>query len=101
MNSQEILARVGLPKALLANTTNGDAQSTPSTSKAVNGIAVPNVKVTDYLVGNQLEEALAAGQDIVEYWPFAEADISDWTQAEALWCVVLCRCPPQTELIDI
>ena len=70
---------------MLANGANGDAQGSPSTSKAANGITVPNVKVTDYLVGTQLDEALAAGQDVVEYWPFAEADISDWTQAEALW----------------
>ncbi|KAH9840137.1 actin family [Rhodofomes roseus] len=84
----EVLARVGLPRSLL-NGANGNAQSGPSTSKAANGTTVPNAKVTDYLVGAQLDEALAAGQDIVEYWPFAEADIVDWTQAEALWKHVL------------
>lgn len=46
-----------------------------------------SAKVTDYLVGAQLDEALEAGQDIDVYWPFADGDISDWTQAEAIWCV--------------
>jgi len=41
--------------------------------------------VTDYLVGTQLDEALANGQDITVSWPFADGDVSDWTQAEAIW----------------
>ncbi|EKM50420.1 uncharacterized protein PHACADRAFT_263701 [Phanerochaete carnosa HHB-10118-sp] len=47
-----------------------------------------NPKVTDYLVGAQLDEALAAGQVDV-FWPFADGDIKDWTQAEALWKHIL------------
>ncbi|KAH9933319.1 actin family [Fomitopsis serialis] len=86
--SVEVLARVGLPRSIL-NGVNGDAQGNASTSKVLNGPSVPNAKLTDYLVGTQLEEALAAGQDIVQYWPFAEAGIADWTQAEALWKYVL------------
>ncbi|KZT70710.1 actin-like ATPase domain-containing protein [Daedalea quercina L-15889] len=86
--SVEVQARVGLPRSLL-HEVNGDTHSSPSTSKAANGAVSPNVRVTDYLVGTQLQDALAAGQDIVEYWPFAEADIRDWTQAEALWKHIL------------
>ena len=44
--------------------------------------------MTDYLVGSQLDEALAAGQDVEVFWPFADGEVVDWTQAEALWCVV-------------
>jgi actin-related protein 9 len=44
-------------------------------------------KVHDYLVGSQLDEALEADQDIIVSWPFADGDIRDWTQAEALWYV--------------
>lgn len=42
--------------------------------------------VTDYLVGEQLDEALRDDQDIVISWPFAKGDVADWTQAEAIWC---------------
>lgn len=62
---------------------NGDTQPKASSSKA----ASLNVKVTDYLVGTQLDEALSTNQDIVVFWPFAEGFIDDWTQAEALWYV--------------
>lgn len=41
----------------------------------------------DYLVGAQLDEALANGQDIVVSWPFSDGDVSDWAQAEAIWYV--------------
>ncbi|THH01067.1 hypothetical protein EW026_g1562 [Hermanssonia centrifuga] len=57
----------------------GDLLRTPSVRAPL------TTKVTDYLVGSQLEEALAAGQDIEVYWPFANEDISDWIQAEAIW----------------
>ncbi|KAI1793568.1 actin-like ATPase domain-containing protein [Ganoderma leucocontextum] len=76
----EIPARVGLRRTLVA--PNGEL--CPSTSTAT-----PAVKVTDYLVGAQLNQALATGQDIVVSWPFAEGGISDYTQAEALWKYVL------------
>lgn len=46
-----------------------------------------NATVNDYLVGAQLDEALAAGQDVVLSWPFADGDVRDWTQAEAIWYV--------------
>ena len=51
-----------------------------------------NAKVNDYLVGTALDEAIAAGQDIDVYWPFADGDVSDWTQAEALWYAWPCDC---------
>lgn len=66
---QEISARVGLPRALLER----DGPSSP--------------KVSDYLVGPQLDQAIAAGQDLSISWPFVEAQIGDWTQAEAIWYV--------------
>ncbi|KAI0794012.1 actin-like ATPase domain-containing protein [Fomes fomentarius] len=76
----EVPARVGLRRNLVAQ--NGD--NGPSTSNAI-----PQAKVTDYLVGAQLEEALATGQDLIVSWPFAEGGISDYTQAEALWKHIL------------
>lgn len=66
---QEISARVGIPRALLES----DGPSSP--------------KVSDYLVGPQLDQAIATGQDLSISWPFVEAQIGDWTQAEAIWCV--------------
>ncbi|TRM65273.1 actin family [Schizophyllum amplum] len=46
--------------------------------------------VNEYLVGKELEEALAAGQDGIQIsYPFADGVIGDWTQAEALWKHVL------------
>ena len=57
----------------------GPSTSTPPSS----------VKVTDYLVGVQLDEALAAGQDVIVSWPFEEGDIKDYVQAEALWYALL------------
>jgi len=62
---------VGIPRALLEN----DGPSSP--------------KVSDYLVGSQLDEAIAAGHDLSISWPFMEAQIADWTQAEAIWKHVL------------
>lgn len=66
--------------------TNGNAtkESTPGPSTTPTKTASA-VKVKDYLVGTQLDEAIAAGQDIDVSWPFAEGGISDWVQAEALW----------------
>lgn len=49
--------------------------------------------MNDYLVGAQLDDALAAGQDVSISWPFADGDVRDWIQAEAIWYVwsyVLC-----------
>jgi actin-related protein 9 len=39
----------------------------------------------DYIVGAALDDALAAGQDLLVSYPFAEGTIRDWAQAEALW----------------
>lgn len=92
--SVEIPARVGLRRAVLeaaSELTNGSNENGESTQPKASSSKTPsiNAKVTDYLVGSQLDEALASGQDIVVFWPFAEGDISDWTQAEALWKHVL------------
>ena len=58
---------------------------TASTSRAVTQAPAPGARVNDYIVGTALDEALAAGQDIAVYWPFADGTVSDWVQAEALW----------------
>ncbi|KAI0788794.1 actin-like ATPase domain-containing protein [Abortiporus biennis] len=73
----DIPARVALPRP----TENADPEAGPSKSSSP--------KVTEYLVGSQIDDALAAGHDLDISWPFAEGDISDWTQAEALWKYVL------------
>ncbi|PPQ66659.1 hypothetical protein CVT26_009413 [Gymnopilus dilepis] len=80
--SVEIPARVGLRRSLLGDNgdaqTNGNANSidgpTASTSRATSvypQTSIPKAKVTDYLVGTQLDEALANGQDLIVSWPFA------------------------------
>ena len=89
---------MGLRRSLLGD--NGDAQTngnangidgpTASTSRATSvypQTSVPKANVTDYLVGTQLDEALANGQDLIVSWPFATGVVSDWTQAEAIWHV--------------
>jgi actin-related protein 9 len=65
----------------------GPSAST-STSRAPSAAPQPQtLKVTDYLVGHQLDDALAAGQELVISWPFADGHIYDFMQAEALWYV--------------
>jgi actin-related protein 9 len=60
-----------------------------SNSRAASAAPQPhNLKVTDYLVGPQLDDALAAGQEITVSWPFVDGQINDFMQAEALWYVV-------------
>ena len=66
----------------LAGKNGVDVQPSASTSSAS---ASPSAKVTDYFVGRQLDDALAAGQDLIVSWPFKDGIISDWIQAEALW----------------
>lgn len=98
-NLQEIQARVGLRRNP-GDTANGISSLRPfegsenlrpsaSSSRASSLPCHPNpsAKVHDYLIGPQLDEALEAGQDIIVSWPFADGDIRDWTQAEALWYV--------------
>lgn len=77
---QEVVARVGLRRP--DTSTNGD-----SSDHAQAQLPLPNTKVTDYLVGPQIDDAIASGQEVVIFWPFAKGDIEDWTQAEALWYV--------------
>ncbi|EGN96560.1 hypothetical protein SERLA73DRAFT_111155 [Serpula lacrymans var. lacrymans S7.3] len=70
---------------------NGIGRSSASTSRASSlpYQTNPSAKVTDYLVGAQLDEALEAGQDIAISWPFADGDVRDWIQAEAIWKYVI------------
>ncbi|KAI0343119.1 actin-related protein [Trametopsis cervina] len=84
----ELSARVGLRKApYVEGQSNVDAKG--ETIASSSKLPELDAKVTDYLVGAQLDEALAAGQDLSVYWPFADGDVSDYTQAEALWKHVL------------
>jgi actin-related protein 9 len=97
---QEIPARVGLRRSgfgehEIANGNshlngdfNGVEETFASTSRAPSIFTKTNASVSSYLVGLQLDEALASGQDISVFWPFADGEISDWTQAEAIWCVL-------------
>jgi actin-related protein 9 len=82
---QEIPARVGLRISDLPQ-ANGKSKEG---GEDINGCASAPVgytpKVNDYLVGSQLDEALATDQDITVSWPFVDGDIHDWTQAEAIW----------------
>ncbi|KAG7093759.1 hypothetical protein E1B28_007408 [Marasmius oreades] len=92
--SVEIQARVGIRKSVVngeAAQVNGRPQTIASTSRisSLPQNSSPNASVNDYLVGPQLDEALASGQEIVLSWPFADGDVRDWTQAEALWKHVL------------
>ncbi|KAJ7623473.1 actin-related protein [Roridomyces roridus] len=89
----DLPARVGLPRNAFTNGAEANGKTDPlaSTSRASslpqNGQS--NAAVKDYLVGSQLDEALATGADIAISWPFADGDVRDWTQAEALWKHVL------------
>ncbi|KAF8972665.1 actin-related protein [Flammula alnicola] len=93
----EIPARVGLRRNAFQDATsnlNGNSSEEPlaSTSRATSifpQTVVPTAGVKDYLVGTQLDEAIASGQDLVISWPFADGDVSDWTQAEAIWKYIL------------
>ncbi|KZS94381.1 actin-related protein [Sistotremastrum niveocremeum HHB9708] len=101
----EVLSRVGLRRNASGDLlgSNQDVVHIGETSDSIhrngfiNGHASSSTlppserpaKVSDYLVANALEEALAAGEDVAVFWPFAKGTISDWIQAEALWKNVL------------
>ncbi|KAJ7493447.1 actin-related protein [Mycena galericulata] len=91
----ELSARVGLRRNAFTNGTEANSRASEdplaSTSRASslpqNGQR--NAAVKDYLVGAQLDEALSTEPDIAISWPFADGDVRDWTQAEAIWKYVL------------
>ena len=78
-----MLARVGLRRSFLTS-VNG---STPILNpQQIHSHPPSTVRVSDYLVGGTLDEALAAGEDVVVYWPFLNGcEVSNWPQAEAVW----------------
>ena len=47
--------------------------------------AQKKVRVSNYLVGKNLDDALNAGEDLEISWPFERGDVDDWVQAEAIW----------------
>lgn len=54
--------------------------------------AQPEAKVSEYLVGTLLDEAIAAGENVEIYWPLEEGnDIRSWPQVEALWWIFKIR----------
>jgi actin-related protein 9 len=61
----------------------GSGKAGPSTSNSRAASAAPQLqsrKVTDYLVGPQLHDAVAAGQQDTVSCPFVEGQISDFMQ---------------------
>ena len=102
--NQEIQARVGLRRnASSEQQSRSPPSTTPVHSLYNNGTSASRVSslpqqseayatVSDYLVGPQLDDALAAGQDVSISWPFADGDVRDWIQAEAIWYVTFLLC---------
>ncbi|KAG5221002.1 actin-related protein [Salix suchowensis] len=89
------MQRLGIPSArwfaqewLRADPRESKWQAKASKSVSVLPQYASTALVHDYLVGSQLDEALAAGQDIAISWPFADGTVRDWVQAEAL-CVAV------------
>ncbi|KAG9018476.1 hypothetical protein FRB93_000179 [Tulasnella sp. JGI-2019a] len=85
-------ARVGLRKSDISRLINGaDAIDGMETLGSSSGQAAPpkGLRPSNYLVGRQLDQALADEEDIEVYWPFEEGKIADWVQAEALWKYLL------------
>ncbi|KAL0953504.1 hypothetical protein HGRIS_004730 [Hohenbuehelia grisea] len=94
----ELQARVGLRRDLFTIETTHDGSKTngslAASSSNTRVSSLPfhtssTAQIHDYLVGTQLDDALASGQDIIVSWPFADGDIRDWIQAEAIWKYVL------------
>ncbi|KIK61595.1 hypothetical protein GYMLUDRAFT_166101 [Collybiopsis luxurians FD-317 M1] len=88
-------ARVGLRRHASSsndfqtNTATVENGASSSRASSLPFVVPSNASVNDYLVGTQLDDALAAGQDIAVSWPFADGGVRDWTQAEAIWKYVL------------
>ncbi|CAE6460282.1 unnamed protein product [Rhizoctonia solani] len=65
----------------------------PKEENSAEGEAPKPLRPSSYLVGPQIDEALANGEELDIFWPFEGGDkagaVSDWTQAEALWKYVL------------
>jgi actin-related protein 9 len=76
----------GHERTLKATGSSEEVRPSASASRASSPPRQAGPRVKDYLVGVQLDEALAAGQDIEVLWPFANGEIDDYTQAEAIWC---------------
>ncbi|TFK74922.1 actin-related protein [Pluteus cervinus] len=86
----EFLARVGLRRSATSEFIDGRAEGRgvrpwKNRISLLPQVYDPKAQPHDYLVGVQLDEALAAGQDIVISWPFADGDVWNYTQAEAIW----------------
>ncbi|CAG8718356.1 2322_t:CDS:2, partial [Acaulospora colombiana] len=72
---QEILARVGLRRSNILGASTSDGINSKSLS----------ARVSDYLVGSNLDDALENGDSVEIYWPFSDGKIVNWPQAEAIW----------------
>ncbi|KAH7105895.1 actin-like ATPase domain-containing protein [Auriculariales sp. MPI-PUGE-AT-0066] len=78
----ELLARAGLRRSR-------DMQPVAASSRAGSSVLAKQRSVSEYIVGKQLDDLLAAGEDLQIVWPFANGEVSDWAAAEALWKEVL------------
>ncbi|KZV96384.1 actin-related protein [Exidia glandulosa HHB12029] len=74
----EVQARAGLRRTEPVAASSRAPSSTPRSGNA-----------SEYIVGKQLDDLLAAGEDLDIVWPFANGGVSDWAAAEALWKHVL------------
>ncbi|EJD48029.1 actin-like ATPase domain-containing protein [Auricularia subglabra TFB-10046 SS5] len=83
----DIQARAGLRRVGDSH-TNG-AQPVAASSRATSSVPTRQAGINEYIVGKQLDEMLAAGEDLEVVWPFADGEVSDWAAAEALWKHVL------------
>ncbi|KAH8827986.1 actin-related protein [Flagelloscypha sp. PMI_526] len=82
----EVLARVGYRGSSTSTAINDNTHPGPSsTTTTLPQKSFPGAAVNDFLVGSSLDDALASDPDIPISWPFADGDVFDWTQAEAIW----------------
>lgn len=91
-----VQARVGLRASDASRFRQGDGMAVdgqqPSSSTPSPNSPPKGLRPSNYLVGQQLDDALAAGEELEVWWPFEDGKIGDWVQAEALWKHVLFHC---------
>ncbi|KAG8924267.1 hypothetical protein FRC02_010544 [Tulasnella sp. 418] len=84
-------ARVGLRKAdaTRLRSENGGMEVDASAASSSKLVPPKGLRPSSYLVGTRLDEAVANGDELEIYWPFEDGLVSDFTQAEALWQVLV------------
>ena len=77
-------ASVGIKRSTLNDIANGKLED--ESSMDVDSEKKPmKLRPSSYLVGQQLQEAIDAGEDLEISWPWHEGQIQNWIGAEALW----------------